>query len=276
VDEVAGVPVTKLIAERKPYYPASNEPTRLRDIYKYLLRGECGDVQLKIDREGKPLTITAKRVSSKDIAFVPAGHDRPGPEFQKIDGDIAYLKLGSVKAGQAASYVKSAEGTRGLIIDIRNYPSAFMVFELGSLLIDKPSDFVTFTFPDVVNPGATNWKAQPLAITPKAPRYRGKVVILIDERSQSQAEYTAMALRKSPGAVVIGSTTAGADGNVSMIPLPGNFRTMISGIGIFYPDRKPTQRIGIIPDIELKPTLAGMRAGRDELIEEAIRQIRKP
>jgi hypothetical protein len=38
--------------------------------------------------------------------------------------------------------------------------------------------------------------------------------------SQSQAEYITMTLRVAPGAKVIGSTTAGADGNVSAILSP--------------------------------------------------------
>jgi C-terminal processing protease CtpA/Prc len=82
-----------------------------------------------------------------------------------------------------------------------------------------------------------------------------------------------MALRVAPQAIVVGSTTAGADGNVSEIMLPGALRTMISGIGVFYPDKKPTQRVGIIPDVEVRPTIAGIRAGRDEVLEEAQRQI---
>jgi C-terminal processing protease CtpA/Prc len=73
--------------------------------------------------------------------------------------------------------------------------------------------------------------------------------------------------RADPGAIVIGSTTAGADGNVSPIPLPGGLRTLISGIGVFYPDKTPTQQVGIIPNIEVKPTIEGIRAGRDERIK---------
>ena len=63
------------------------------------------------------------------------------------------------------------------------------------------------------------------------------------------------------------------DGNVSQIVLPGGLNTMISGIGVFYPDMRPTQRVGIVPDIEVRPTIAGVRAGRDEVLEEALRQI---
>ena len=106
--------------------------------------------------------------------------------------------------------------------------------------------------------------------------YPGKVVVLVDEFSQSNAEYTTMAFRASPRAVVVGSTTAGADGNVSSIPLPGGLRTMISGIGVFYPDKRPTQRVGIVPDVVVTPTVAGIRAGRDEVLEAALRQILGP
>ncbi|MEO1084830.1 MAG: S41 family peptidase, partial [Acidobacteriota bacterium] len=97
-----------------------------------------------------------------------------------------------------------------------------------------------------------------------------------DEASISQSEYTAMAFRASPRAVVVGGTTAGADGNVSRIPLPGGLRTGISGIGIFYPDKSPTQRVGITRDIPVDPTLEGLRAGRDEVLEAAIRHIVGP
>jgi C-terminal processing protease CtpA/Prc len=82
-----------------------------------------------------------------------------------------------------------------------------------------------------------------------------------------------MAFRAAPQAIVVGSTTAGADGNVSPIGLPGGLRTAISGIGVFYPDKRPTQRIGIVPDVEIRPTIAGIRAGRDEVLEEALRQV---
>lgn len=45
---------------------------------------------------------------------------------------------------------------------------------------------------------------------------------------------------------------------------------MISGIGIFYPDGTPTQRVGIVPDLEVRPTIAGVRAGRDEVLEAGV------
>jgi C-terminal processing protease CtpA/Prc len=50
---------------------------------------------------------------------------------------------------------------------------------------------------------------------------------------------------------------------------------MISGIGVYYPDGRETQRIGIVPDIEVKPTIEGIKNGKDEVLEKAIEFIRK-
>src|SRR6185436_15868989 len=186
-----------------------------------------------------------------------------------------YLKLSSVQSAQAAKYIESAAGTKGLIIDIRNYPSEFVVFAVGSRLVDRPTPFARFTHGDPANPGAFHW-GPPISLEPALPRYSGKIVILVDEVSLSQSEYTAMAFRSAPGATVVGSTTAGADGNVSRVPLPGGLRSAISGIGVFYPDKKPTQRIGMLVNIEARPTIQGIRSGRDEVLEAALRHILGP
>ena len=274
IDTLDGTPVSDLVKRWEPYYPASNQPTRLRDIARSLTRGACAAARVGVRRSAGPAEITAQRqpLASLDLR---AGltHDLPGDTFQLLSDQVAYLKLSSVQAAQAASYVERAKGTRGLIVDIRNYPSEFVVFALGGLLVDRPTPFARFTTGDLDNPGAFLWRSGPLSLTPQQPHYAGKVVVLVDEVSLSQAEYTSMAFRAGSQSVVVGSTTAGADGNVSPFMLPGGLRTMISGIGVFYPDKRPTQRIGIVPDVEVRPTIAGIRAGRDEVLEEGVRQI---
>lgn len=272
IDRLDGMAIPELIQSWRPYYPASNDAARLRDIGRAFTRGACTTVRADVVRGNQTIAVSAERIPfAKLDRAAEATHDLPGETFRLLSPDVAYLKLSSVQAGQAASYITAAKDTRGLIIDIRNYPSQFVPFAIGSLLVDRPTPFVRFTSGDLDNPGTFHWPAQPLMLQPGTPHYAGKVVILVDEVSQS--EYTAMAFRASPRAVVVGSTTAGADGNVSEIPLPGGHRTMVSGLGVFYPDRKPTQRIGIVPDVEARPTIPGIRDGRDEVLEEGIRQI---
>jgi C-terminal processing protease CtpA/Prc len=265
---IDGQPVDSLIDAWLPVYAASNRITQLRDIANFMGRGQCGPGRLTVERGGERHDIALAREPGPP----PTGaRDRPGDTFQLLSKDVAYLKLSSVKTLEVAEYLRRAKGTRGLVIDIRNYPSAFMVFALGDHLVRQPTPFVRFTVGQLANPG-TFVMADPLRLQPESPTYRGKVVVLVDASTESSAEYTAMAFRAA-GAVVVGSTTAGADGDMSHIRLPGDMDSRFSGIGVFYPDGTPTQRVGIVPDIVVRPTIAGIRAGRDEVLETAIREI---
>jgi C-terminal processing protease CtpA/Prc len=82
-----------------------------------------------------------------------------------------------------------------------------------------------------------------------------------------------MSFQSGPQVRVVGSRTAGADGNVSKIPIPGGHRTQLSSVGVFYPDKSPTQRDGVAIDIEVHPTVEGIRRGRDEVLEAALQWI---
>ena len=269
IHTVGGVPVEAIVDSLRPYYPASNEAARLRDMARKLTRG-TGSVTLGGMGASGAFNVTANRAPLSSLSLSAAYvHDLPGPTFRMLTDSVAYLKLSSVEAAKAGDYISQARDASVLVIDIRNYPSEFVVFALGGHLVANPTPFARFSKADPNNPGAFVWTA-PVSQTPSEPRFTGKVVILIDEVSQSQAEYTTMAFRVAPDAIVVGSTTAGADGNVSRIPLPGNVEGMISGIGVFYPDGTPTQRVGIIPDLVVRPTVAGIRAGRDEVLEAGV------
>ena len=89
----------------------------------------------------------------------------------------------------------------------------------------------------------------------------------------SQAEYTTMVLQANPRTMVIGSQTNGADGNVSFFQLPGEVNTAFSGMAVYYPDGTQTQRIGVCIDEIVEPTVEGIKAGRDEVLERAIEII---
>ena len=279
ITQLDGNAVSGLVTQWTPLYADSNQAARLRDMAVYLTRGTCGQSTVVVDRGGQTLTLSPNRLPSSSIDFSRTySHDLPGPAFQMVAPDVAYVKISTLKQTDCASDILAAAGTKGLIIDIRDYPSDFPIYVLGGMLVTQPTPFTWFTHGDVANPGAFHW-ADIAQLTPSVPHYNGKVVILVDETTQSSAEFHTMAFRAVPGAVVIGSTTAGADGNVSTVPIPGGLSSYISGLGVFYPDKSPTQRVGIEPDIWRTPTIAGLRARRDELIEAAIRHIhatRKP
>lgn len=266
--------VSDIIKERLDLTPASNYPTKLRDIARYLLQTNENSLQIEFRRDNisKEIKVEAYPKDKLKINFGEM-FNKQIPAFKLIAPDIAYLYPGSLKPGEIARIIPEISKTKGLIIDFRSYPSDFIVFSLGEYLMPKPTAFVKFSNGSVTNPGLFTLTKELEVGKENSDYYKGKVVILINETTQSSAEYHTMAFRKAPNATVIGSTTAGADGNVSQFFLPGGISTMISGIGVYYPDGKETQRIGIVPDILVKPTIKGIRDGRDEPLEKAIEII---
>jgi hypothetical protein len=222
IDKLEGTSIQSMIGKWAVYYADSNDAARQRDLAANLTRGACGPVSLQITRNGRPVKLSATRTELKHTF---AAHDQPGDTFRLLSQEVAYVKLSSIKAVDLPAYFDKAKDTKGIIVDIRNYPSEFMPFAMGAYLATRSTPFVTFTFADLANPGAFSFGDGPL-VERGSVHYGGKVIILVDETSQSQAEYTAMALMAMPNSVVVGSTTAGADGNVSSIPLPGQLNTM--------------------------------------------------
>lgn len=260
--------INQLIEEKIKYCPASNRPTQLRDLMRRLLR--TNEESLDIAIKGKE----NQTVACVNLMYLP-NKNSDIPPHKLLDDNIAYIYPASLQRNTIEAIMQKYMDTKGLIIDMRCYPSDFIVFKLGKYLMPAPTPFVQFTSGSLEKAGDFDM-GKPMSVGEiKHDNYKGKVVLLINEETQSQAEYTTMALRVAPKATVIGSTTAGADGNVSSIILPGNVRTMISGIGVYYPDGKETQRVGIVPDIELRPTIKGVKNNEDELLNKAIEIIKQ-
>jgi C-terminal processing protease CtpA/Prc len=106
------------------------------------------------------------------------------------------------------------------------------------------------------------------------PRYRGHTVMLVDERTQSQAEHTGLFFRTANGTTFIGSPTAGANGDVVGFAVPGGISLRFSGQGVTWMDGSQLQRVGLRPDVTSRPTIAGVRAGRDEVLDRALDWVR--
>lgn len=272
ITEIDGKRVEEIVQERVRITPASNYPTQLRDISQDLLRTNAPTIDVVYTRNGHSETATLTTYGLRDIN--PYVRRQPESSFSVLDGNIAYLYPALLPQGGFNEQLwNKMKETKGMIVDLRCYPTDFIVFSLGSQLVPRATSFVKFSRGSITIPGLFTMTEE-LPVGQDNPNYyKGKVVILINENTQSQAEYTTMALRVAPDAVVVGSTTAGADGNVSEFTLPGGLRSMISGIGVYYPDGSETQRVGIIPDIELRPTVAGIAENRDELLEKAIELI---
>lgn len=273
ITKINGKSIDEIIKEKSKYYPASNTPTRLRDLSADLLRSNAKEIEIEFKSSDYMTQIKTLKLYPRDSLNIYRWYKTiEDKSYKMLENNIGYVTLQTIKQEDISKIKNEFKDTKGIIIDIRNYPSTFVPFSLGSYFVSSSTPFVKFTNGNVDNPGEFTFTKN-LEIPSEGKTYKGKLVVLVNELSQSQAEYTAMAFRAGNSTTIIGSTTAGADGNVSTIMLPGGLRTMISGIGIYYPNGGETQRVGIIPDIEIKPTLKGIREGKDELLEKAIEII---
>ena len=269
ITAINGVSVTELVKKFLPVTAASNYPTQLRDMPRtYLLRSNRQNFTFTITRDGKTITQDIEGIAHDKINYaIDFNPDPKLPGYYLIDKQIGYLYPAKYHNKDLPEIEKLFKDTKGIIIDMRCYPSEFMPFTFVPFIKTGDADFVKFSQGRVSEPGVF-LLSPPLKVNP-TDAYKGKVVVLVNEQTQSQAEYTTMAFQSSPNVTVIGSTTAGADGNVSQIVLPGNISTLISGIDVLYPDGTETQRKGVKINMVIKPTIAGVKAGHDELLEKA-------
>ncbi|WP_273214889.1 S41 family peptidase [Runella zeae] len=274
ITHVNDKPIEDIILQKSKYTPASNTPTQLRDIAQNLLRSNDSIIHFRILRNKIPIDVKTKLFALENIQISSKYYPKDTC-FKYVDKGIAYLNNSTLKKGYLPRLIQEIKNSKGLIIDNRNYPTDFVLDDLCNFLMPTKRPFVKFTSGNILTPGLFTF-SKPVSVGKKNKDfYKGKVVILINELSQSSSEFHAMAYRVAPNAIVLGSTTAAADGNVSKFFLPGGISTWISGIGVYYPDGKETQRIGILPDITLRPTIEGIKEGRDEIIEKAIEIIHK-
>ena len=271
--QINGKPVAERIAKLKAMFTGSNDAAQFATLAQFLLWDSAEQITVEIKRNNNLLSLTVPMRPFKAAQLEYAYHSHGEHGYHLRNDNIGYIRLDKMAGVDVDSMMAELANTKGLIIDIRNYPSQFLAFSLGKHLHSKPVEFVRFTQMTPANPGQFDW-TEPFQVGEVNPRYyKGKVVILINEKSQSQAEYTTMAFRSSPNATVMGSHSAGADGDISQITLPGGMSTTISGLGVYYPDGTATQQIGLVPDIAVKPTIAGIRDGRDEVLEQAVSYI---
>ncbi|OUN77174.1 hypothetical protein B5E60_08500 [Alistipes sp. An116] len=205
------------------------------------------------------------------------------PPFRLLADSVGYIYAGTFSREYLAEVGQTLPRTRALIIDLRTYPlnvdGALIALAAQSLCTEPVVAWQTL-HQTLALPGLFFRQEQWLdngfeeGAAQCTEPYKGRVILLVNELTQSNPEFQAMALQRCPQTLTIGSPTSGADGDIVSLPLPGGLMTYFSGIGIFYPDGTPTQNVGVRLDVEVLPTAEGLQARRDEVLEQALELTR--
>jgi C-terminal processing protease CtpA/Prc len=204
---------------------------------------------------------------------------RTYPVFGVLPEEVGYIDLQRLTVPQVDEAFDAVKGAPGLIFDMRGYPKG-TAWAIAPRLTDK--EVVTARFEAVQLSGFEWWMGMrgtrtfDQRTTPSPQwRYRGKVVVLIDGTAISQAEHTCLFLEASTDVTFVGSPTNGANGDITNVVLPGDVVVGFSGQAVRPADGRQLQRFGIQPHVWVALTRAGLRAGRDEVLEAGIRVLRE-
>ncbi|MCX6620902.1 MAG: S41 family peptidase [Acidobacteria bacterium] len=119
-----------------------------------------------------------------------------------------------------------------------------------------------FTAPQFVAPGAI--------IQPSKPIYHGKVLVLTGTACASACEDFVMPMKHSGRATIVGSRTFGSSGQPFSHDFGNGMSFRISSLRMYFPDGSEFEGVGIRPDIEVQPSLADLRSGKDVVLDRAL------
>lgn len=290
-----GVPARQYLQEHAlRYYTGSTKHGgEAFGMFLFLRGPKDSTVQLTLqDPAGKTRTVTLTRgsVNRDGSAFRFRIRDfSPLVDSRAMKNGIAYLRLptfddeGVPAAFDAALDKLDLGKLNGMVLDLRcnmGGDDRFAWPVLGRLIDQQVlgSAWKTREY----RPAFASWGEKeawyggdPVSIEPSSlSRYTGPLVVLTDANTMSTSEDFLVPLDYSGRALLVGEATAGTTGNPVNVPLPGGAILRVCSLWSTYPDGREFIGTGIEPDIAVHPTVAGIRANRDEVLEKAVAVLR--
>ncbi|MCD4794088.1 MAG: hypothetical protein K8R54_12690 [Bacteroidales bacterium] len=275
ITKINNIDVEKIYIKLNRYIKCANPQSEQRMINPYILASSKDTNKITFLRNNKKIT---SKILFKDYEIYKNAEISYAKSLKekivcnRYQDSIAYLNLKYLFKNNIRDNIKELKKAKKIIIDLRCYPNKGVSIILANFIISEKTDFFLSSYSDVHSPGLLRYKTGH-KLGRDGYANKSKIVVLVNEYTQSQAEFLTMALQTSENVTVIGSQTAGSNGNITQFEFPGKIKTVFSGIGIYYPDLTPTQRVGIKIDYEITPTIRGIQEGKDEILERAIKYI---
>ncbi|MDB4916356.1 MAG: hypothetical protein JWM95_4000 [Gemmatimonadetes bacterium] len=273
---VDGESVQARMMRLTPYFAASTRAALRYRLESVLLNGASATPAHLVVRgaTGGDLTITVPR--SPEFMQLP-GHDRRGSIIRVLPGNVGYIDFDRLPPAMVDSAFRMLADTRAIVLDDRGYPqgTAWTIAPRLNIHADgvTGAKFRRLIVPSPDTARTTLFEFDQPIPTSAASKYRGRTVLLVDERTISQAEHSGLFFEAANGTTFIGSETMGANGDVTSVSLPGSLIVTFTGHDVRHADGRQLQRVGLVPQVQVTPTIAGIRAGRDEVLETAVKYV---
>jgi C-terminal processing protease CtpA/Prc len=242
----------------------------LSNIFEYI-DSDVYAIQV-VHANGKTETVMEKPMKKfaaiTDKIVKPIEEPKPG---------IMYVDIERVSRATFDSITPMLAKAKAIIFDMRGYPRG-LIREPISHIIDAPVWSARWNFPQQLYPDQLEimWDtAGRWPVRPASPRFTKNIIHLMDGRTISQAEtYMGMIEAYHIGDIV-GSPSAGTNGDINPFTLPGGYTVWWTGQKVLKHDGSRHHGVGILPTIYSTPTIKGIREGKDEVLEKAIETAEK-
>ena len=267
-----GRPIEDIIEEQKQYISITEDDKILNQMEGFLLSAKESDMDITVRRGDDEISVTTQGMSLEESQTVKGEEKEP---YEVLNNNIGVINPKVLTDDEFSNIMKKVEKTDGLIIDLRQYPkNGNWINTLAEYIKAEETPFCRAISISPTIPGAYLTNYIETSGGKQVPyHYEKPVVILMNERTQSLAEYTIMMFRDGHNTIVIGSNSVGSDGNLAYLYGPEGNILQFSGVGILTAEGEQTQRVGLSPDIYVEPTVSGIKEGKDELIEAAVQYI---
>jgi C-terminal processing protease CtpA/Prc len=270
IEKIDGEPLLERAAKLEKYAAASLPLGRRMRALDFALGGAVGSIA-KLELSG------GKRVElERQVRYA-----RPeSPAFRMLEGNVGYVDLTRLGVGQVDAMFDQLGATRALVLDMRGYPRGTAWAIAPRINVKGATGAALFARNVVTGTRVGEQEKTRLTFQQKIPEtdkpiYQGRIVMLIDEFALSQAEHSGLFFEAATDLTYVGSPTAGANGDVTRFSLPGGIYVSFTGHEVRHSDGRQLQRVGLQPDVAVRPTLAGIRSGRDEVLERALQLLER-
>ncbi|HZO53842.1 MAG TPA: S41 family peptidase, partial [Bryobacteraceae bacterium] len=172
--------------------------------------------------------------------------------------------------------LSSLSAAKGIVFDLRGYPAFKNPMKMFGYLLANGGTSAQWHIPVVVQPnrvGMTFDRQGEWTIKAREPILRMKKVFLTDGRAISYAESCMGIVEHYKIGDIVGEATAGTNGNINPLRLPGGYTFVWTGMKVLKHDGSQHHGVGITPTIPVMRTRAGVAAGVDEVLERGLKAL---
>jgi len=236
---------------------------------------------LTLGPKGGRVTLGVGSGSSTEAHAVTLTYGAPAPPVKRpeplaeLEPGLWYVDLTRAKMEEIEPRLATLAAARGVVFDVRGYPTDAGAALLPYLLAAPETDHWMHV-PRIVGPSfeLAGWESVGWELKPASPHIGGRIVFLTDGSAISYAESVMGYVADRKLGTIVGSMTAGTNGNVNRFSTPGGFKIAFTGLRVTRHDgRSPYHLLGVGPvgpEDTVLPTVEGIRAGRDEVLERGV------